>query len=530
MTETQLTLRVMPIVNLVVTNVEFPGVNMGGIAQKVKVTVMNNGSEYNGKMYLRVNDSYVAGEGVALREGKATDVYFYYVPSSGANNYNICLSSDGSQSLSTGTVNMAAFSATSDINLEKEWIVNNKTDGKYIFGNYMDITLVAKNTSNQVYRGWIMLNIEEFYDPNSPIVIAPGDSVELNYAIGMTIGESCTIYAFQIRDGYGDYVGPSITYTAAEGVEVLLNDGTSKMVVAEEEYAPTPSVTAVDLRGVTTVTSVNTDNIDNNCLFLVDEDAEIEGLPESNVIRGTTAASVELSDNGIGFTAPIDFTATEISYERVFEQGTDGTGSGWTTIVLPFDVQTVMVGEDEIGWFHSRSDTGKNFWLRELVSDGEGSVTFDYVDELKANTPYIIAVPGDKWGDEWKLTGKTLKFIGTNANIVKDAKAKINGDHYTFVGTTISQALTDVYALNDAGSTFKFVNGEATIAPFRAYFIGESNASRLIIRSADGQTTSITMPEKEPLVTGDIYTLDGRKVKGNLPKGVYIVNGKKMIK
>lgn len=537
MTETQLTLRVMPIVDLEVTDVEFPGVNMEGIAQKVKATVKNNGSEYNGNLYLRVNNQYVTGEGVALRAGEETDVYFYYVPSSsGTNSYNICLSTDGSQSLKTGTVEIAAFSATDRIDLEKKFIVNNKTDGAYIFGDYMDLTLVAKNNSSQVYRGWIKLSTEErTFDPNSPITIAPGDSVELNYVVGMTIGEPYEINSYQIYQNggyyYQSYYSSPITYTAAEGVELLLADGTSEMVVAPTTFTPTPFITAVDLRGLTTVTAVDANYADNNCLFLVDENSEIDGLPTTNVIRGTTAAKVELSDDGVGFTAPIDFTATEITYSRTFTQGTDGTGSGWTTIVLPFDVQKVMVGDKEINWFHSSSDTGKQFWLRELKSDAEGSVTFDYVDELKANTPYIIAVPGNNWGEEWNLTNLPITFVGVaDAQIDKDAEAEAGGEHYNFVGTTIRQQLNDVYALNDEGSTFKF--GQATVAPFRAYFtpLADSNASRLIIRSYDGKPTAITMPEQEPIVSGEVYSLDGRKVKGNLPKGVYIVNGKKMIK
>ena len=319
-------------------------------------------------------------------------------------------------------------------------------------------------------------------------------------------------------------------------VEAYGADGKATTVDIVDGKASVPNdilaIDFTDAEGLTTVTPNN----NPNTLYIVSGSIP-NGLNGKNVVEDGVTETLTLIDSRVinentehyGFYAPINFTASQISYERVFEQGTNGDGSGWTTIVLPFDVQTVMVGDKTIDWFHNSDDTGKNFWLRELKSDAVGSVTFDYVDELKANTPYIIAVPGNKWGDEWNLTGKTLKFIGkANASIVKDAEAETSGKHYSFVGTTISQTLTDVYALNDAGSTF--VNGEATIAPFRAYFIGESNASRLIIRSADGQTTSITMPEKEPLVTGDIYTLDGRKVKGNLPKGVYIVNGKKMIK
>ena len=321
-------------------------------------------------------------------------------------------------------------------------------------------------------------------------------------------------------------------------VEAYSTDGKPMTVDIVDGNVSVPNdILAIDFTNAEGLTTV-TPNNNPNTLYIV-SGLIPNGLNGKNVVKNGVAEMLTLIDSSIindntehcGFYTPINFTAMQISYERVFEQGTDGTGSGWTTIVLPFDVDKVTVGEKEIDWFHSSSDTGKNFWLRELVSDGEGSVTFGYVDELKANTPYIIAVPDNTWGNKWDLTNKTLKFIGKkDANIEKDAETETNGDHYTFVGTTIRQTLTDVYALNNTGSTF--VHGEATIAPFRAYFtpIASSNASRLIIRSAGGQTTSIMMPEKEPLTTGDVYTLDGRKVKGNLPKGVYIVNGKKMIK
>ena len=532
-TDTELKLRVMPYVDLEVTKVEYTRNKMAKIMQEVKVTIMNNGSEYNGNLYLMINDATTASsaEQVALRAGQETDVYFHYTPEAGGTDtWYICTEENKLTSLSggTGTQTIEPYSSTDDIDLDMKMAIHNKTLDNYVFGENLTATITAVNTSSQVYEGKVglYLNGSKFY--YSPTIL-PGDSVSYNFTKDIEIGKSFRVAPTHSKNGNWKYAIK--TYTAAEGVEIMLEDGTSGLAVAESEYRPTPAITAVDLRGVKTVKSVNAADADPNCIFVVDEDADIQGLEGVNVIKGTSAENIQLTDESIGFMPPIDFTASQISYERTFTQGTDGTGSGWTTIVLPFDVDKVMVGEKEIDWFHSKSDKGKNFWLRELVSDGVGIVSFGYVEELKANTPYIIAVPGDNWGEDWDLTNKKLKFIGKeNANIVKNAEAETGGDHYTFVGTTVSQTLSDVYALNETGSTFS--HGEATIAPFRAYFtpIADSNASRLVIRSADGQTTTITMPEREPLTTGDAYMLDGRKVKGNLPKGVYIVNGKKMMK
>ena len=60
-------------------------------------------------------------------------------------------------------------------------------------------------------------------------------------------------------------------------------------------------------------------------------------------------------------------------------------------------------------------------------------------------------MPGDRWGDDWNLTGKTLKFVGKpNSQVDKDAIAETAKTHYKFTGTTTTQKPTNVYALNAA--------------------------------------------------------------------------------
>ena len=531
MTATQLTLRVMPTVNLEVTKVEYTGNKMANLVQEVKVTVKNNGTEYNDKIYLRVNDKYVSGEGVALREGETTDVYFHYVPSSGPNNYNICLSSDGSNSLKTGSQSIVAFSATDNIDLDMKLTINSKSKDKNLFGNTLSVTVSATNKSDKVYSG----SVGFFHDyniirPNTTVTIQQGQTYTYDFSMSIDVNQVYQLSTLYKKNGVWVYT--PVAYTAAEGVEITNADGTTDMVVAASTMTVPNDATSFDLRGCSTVKTINTTNANPNCLILADATSSLSG---KNIIKGTTAASIELTD-GADFAAPINFTSTAISYERKFEQGTDGNGGGWTTIILPFDVEKVMVGTKEIDWFHSKDDKGKNFWLRQLVSDGEGSVTFGYVEEggLKANTPYIIAVPGSKWGSEWNLTGKTLKFIGKASSTIEyNPNTEKAQDHYSFVGTTKKQNLSSVYALNADGSKFQL--GNATVSPFRAYFTANSgsSAARLAILSADDQPTAITLPSKDPLMTGDVYAIDGRKVGDSidrLPKGIYIINGKKVVK
>lgn len=538
MTETTLTLRVMPPTtpNLEVLSVVYTGNSMAGIPQEVKATIRNNGPEFDGILYLTMNSNtgYSSAEQVALRAGEDTDVYFHYTPSNaGTDTWHIGTGTSSAKWLSggTGTQPIIAYSATDNLDLNVSIAVQNKTNGNYIFGKEMNVIVTAANNTNEVYSGGIGINkVYSYY----PIIILPGESYQQEFTIPMTVGNICSVQTWQIKGGYLHYNGNEISYTAAEGVEVTLPDGTTDIVRAQSTLNVPATVTSVDLRGVTSVNSVTGAN--TNCLFLVDENANTGELGTKNVITGNTAANIELTDNGNnGFVAPIDFTAEKISYQRTFTAGTDGNGSGWTTIVLPYDVEKVMVGNEEIDWFHSSSDTNGRFWLRELVSDGDLSVTFGYVDELKANTPYIIAVPGNNWGSQWSLVGKTLKFIGkSNASIIKDATAEEEGDYYRFTGTTTKQQLESVYALNDEGSSFTL--GNATVDPFRAYFRAISSNSRAIdlqILSAGNQATAITLPDVEPLHTGEIYSIDGRMMGTSiesLPKGIYVVDGKKVVK
>ena len=66
---------------------------------------------------------------------------------------------------------------------------------------------------------------------------------------------------------------------------------------------------------------------------------------------------------------------------------------------------------------------------------------------------------------------------------------------------------------------------------FRAYFQlkGAAATARSFELDIDGETTAISAVSGSPADNGAVYTLDGRKVTNPAKKGVYIVNGKKVI-
>lgn len=312
------------------------------------------------------------------------------------------------------------------------------------------------------------------------------------------------------------------------GIFAYQADGTKTATKAAGTFYGAPDdIFAVDISGagITAATSA-----EPNCLFIIGngEDSPI-GVGNTIVKSGSsyTATNIELTD-GNDFYSPVDFTASNIEFTYYNDRWADGT-NGWNTIMLPFDVTSVTANGTDIDWFHSGSETNKQFWLKKFVSDDPGVVNFGFADEMKANTPYIIALPGNHWGAEYDLSGKDIKFIGQDVTVHKNGEMQsVTGTNYRFIGTTVTDATSDIYTINATGNKFETDNG---CAPFRAYFKSgtyDSTVSSLSIGNGGGTTGIETMSDVRSVMSDVWYDLQGRRVE-NPTKGVYIKNGRKVV-
>ena len=273
----------------------------------------------------------------------------------------------------------------------------------------------------------------------------------------------------------------------------------------------------------------------------------------SNVVVGSTASSIVLKD-GIDtrFYCPRAFTAQTISYTHHYGMTTGGNGKGWETIALPFDVQKIEhKTKGVLTPFAVYSDmmTQRPFWLYELGSNG-----FRKTDAIKANTPYIIAMPNDpKYDEEYILAGD-VTFSATNATVLETGSlTKSSSKGMTFIPAfAVKDKASSVYALNvsnelvynsSANPGSEFVSDLRRVYPFEAYMTTSSSAARsLSIVFDDGTTGVDEIPQREQKVgLMTVYTLTGMLMFSvpqsdfaekwkSLPSGVYIVNGQKMIK
>lgn len=277
----------------------------------------------------------------------------------------------------------------------------------------------------------------------------------------------------------------------------------------ENSYAPilvkvySPSATSVDLSdenftGAGSEISKILGNFSNSSIVYLPEGEEVNGV--ANVVVGTTASSLSLAD-GNDWEVTKDFTAAAVSYDRVFKTGTDYVQS----FVLPFGF-TVPTGTT----------------VAELSSVNGDNLVFKPVTETVANKPYLVVTTDGEFIN--KLTNVQVKAT-TGADLTTTV------DGVSHIGSYTAQNVANVYGYAN-GKFVKATNG--SVKPFRTYIkvTGTQAAPMAFGVNIEGTVTGINNATTAATAKEAIYNLQGVRVSGDLKhltKGVYIVNGQKVV-
>ena len=540
------------------------------IGEPIDVTlkVTNSGpDDYDGDLWLYVeNIGLMSGKTfrISANETKECVVSFtpntytgsYYIYAFKPNGYGTYSPIDENKKClvtvtsSSGGNTGTKVTLTPSVEVENVVVDNNKN---YIYGPASGNVFKAKITVTNgdeatTYVGYYQWNLFHYdssqskwvtiaYTSTSVRIPANGGSVVIPVEVtdlpnGHIYMLSLTYYYdASLEDPWTDWHDVGVYYTEPA---IVSYDKDGKITLSEisSPYVTPANALCVDLTGLEV--SAVTSNSNPNTLYIIGS-GQTAPTGASNVLRydgsAYSASSIQLTD-GKDFYSPVDFTAVNIEFKYQFTVAADGT-NGWNTIMLPFDVAEVTANDVPIDWFHSSTDTGKNFWLKKFTSDEANNVYFDYADELKANTPYIVAFPGNKWGPKWDMSNKVLKFKGSNVQLHSgNTPATITGSSYRFVGSTQAVNTKNIYTLNAQGNNF-VLNANGGSGAFRAFFkpgTYDNTVTSLLIGDEANHTTGVQRLDADPYTTNDhtVYNLNGQRV-AQPTKGLYIVNGKKVM-
>ncbi len=285
---------------------------------------------------------------------------------------------------------------------------------------------------------------------------------------------------------------------------------------------------AIDLTVAPEVTSVNT-SANPNVIIYVSDDSNLTG---DNIVKNEQAENVKLSDQ-YPFYTPFVFKANHISYTRTPERYFDiENNKGWTTLTLPFAATSCQATIDgaatPLRWYTDNTD-GEMMIVTYKYENGT-EMEFGLADAtLRAYHPYLLGAPSALSSSK-SLVNVPITFSADNVEVTFDNDV-VTGRDYKMVGTVSPiKDEEDIYVLNDDGSAF--VHGTHSVNPFRAYFvpIGTQNAADQLTIKFNIIPTGISeiLDSKTNNLQGPYYNLNGQRVS-RPSKGIYIVNGKKVI-
>lgn len=312
-------------------------------------------------------------------------------------------------------------------------------------------------------------------------------------------------------------LGADVIGTGGKGyVSLVTKEPFNKLKI--EQIDPVKAANTLQIGGIALTSNINEDGTSTDCpeeFLVLDED---ETLDDSR-----------------------NLTKATMVFHRTFTTGK------WNSLILPVDMTAYQVkaafgAEAKI----ARFDRLKDNWIyfSPVEPDADGNM-------LKANIPYII-----------KPT-KEPDSVNRNYNVGSNKEKHIDGPVYTVTGIYYGGQPTEMKC-NDTGSStntgmthygsyeyrqevpaksYMLSKGDMVhtskvhnVKSYRSW-LEETTPSektlQLKVSDSDNSTTGIKVIEEAPQNANAVYNVNGMRMNSsntdNLPKGVYIINNKKVV-
>ena len=232
-------------------------------------------------------------------------------------------------------------------------------------------------------------------------------------------------------------------------------------------------------------------------------------------------------ESGYTFGVNEAFTADKVWFDRNFARGKDANGNyhSMSTICLPFAMNATEL---------SKFNISKAY---KFVNANDNTATFEEVTSTEADKPYLIE-PSEAITT---ANEKPIEFFNKQIPASNIATGDFIGTYqYRNLQAKDGEFTNYIFGFNT--QKFNYVKSTgASFKPFRAYLRSKqpagSRAKSIEFKIWDESVTGIEQIDTKDNTPSHapIYTIDGRMVSptGNLqdlPKGIYIQNGKKIIK
>lgn len=446
------------------------------------------------------------------------NIYYAYVADAEADNATTN-PVYGAQVVSTNNTN-----ASIDFANTKMFSVANIGNGYDELGNLIDESLDTYLTlplGVDLGGSTISVNMGKVVDKGQQLVMV---TQNLALGLGASLGEGLKLTTY--LDGAEQ---EELTSWKVLGADVIGNKGDSYAVLN-----PSKSFDQVRITPVKALSALENLQIKGFALRTdMNDDGTLNGSDNLLVLDEDKALAVTKS-----------YTGAKMLLHRTFTKSADNDKKGWNSIILPVDMTAAQVKEAfGEGVQMAKFDRLENNWIKfstvNVAADGV---------VLHKNTPYIIYPTKEPLGNySYTIDGVTEildghVYVANGINYddqTSELTHAVSGGGMTYTGsysnpTTVS-ADSYMFSKGDLIHTKKSHDVKA----YRCWLKDDMHTGRMLMFSINGNgidgTTGIRVIEenKQNTNTG-IYNLGGVRMNTNnvdkLPKGVYVVNNKVVVK
>ncbi len=208
--------------------------------------------------------------------------------------------------------------------------------------------------------------------------------------------------------------------------------------------------------------------------------------------------------------------SAEVHLTRTF------SANSWNSLCVPF-----AISDDEV-----KTQFGNDAKVAAFTGATATTLEFSSCTGIEAGKPYLVYIPEGATQNKFTFKGVTA-FAGQPIDVEQQGSTNENTTFHGYFYKSTAPKGSYVLRKN---LVYHLVS-DMDIKGFRAVLIDGTNATRVFTQwSLDGTTTGIGNIDANVIQRYNVYNTNGQMVRhaatslDDLPHGVYIVNGKKVIK